>query len=93
MENAVDGVGDVAEGGRRNDGIVRNAVLAVGERGDEREAGGSDERGVALELDQLPWAHDDGPELQDGAVLAGRAGHGGLQVEEGDLVALLARRH
>ena len=89
MENAVDGVGDVAEGGRRNDGIVRNAVLAVG----EREVGGSDERGVALELDQLPWAHDDGPELQDGAVLAGRAGHGGLQVEEGDLVALLARRH
>lgn len=81
----MDLVGDVGEEGGGDDGVVGDAVAADGERRDEGEVGGADEGGVALELHQLPWAHQDGPELEDRERLPRPRRHGRLQVEERDL--------
>lgn len=81
----MDLVGDVGEPGGGDDGVVGDAVAADGERGDEGEVGGADEGGVALELLQLPGAHQDGPELEDGEPLPRPGRHRGLHVEERDL--------
>lgn len=84
MENVVDPVGDLSEGRAGSNGLPGDAVAAYGKGGDEREVGGSDQGGVAVQLLQFPGAYKDGSELQDGKSLSGSGRHRRLHIEEGD---------
>ena len=64
LENVVDLIGDLAERRGENDGVAGYAVAAHGQGGDEWEIGRLDQGGVALQLHQLPGAHQDGSEFQ-----------------------------
>ena len=85
VQDAVDGVGDVAEGRGGGDGVAGDAVAAHGRRGDDPEVAGADERGVGPHHHEPPRAHEDGPELQQRVPLPRPLRHGGLHVEERDL--------
>lgn len=90
MENVENSVGDLIKGRGGDDGVFGNAVAANRQGGDRIEVGGSDQSGVALELNQLPRANQDGSEFQYGEPLTGSGRHRRLHVEEGDFVSVLA---
>lgn len=93
VEEVVDGVSDVAEGRRRGHGVPCDAVAAHGGRRDRGDrVGGADERGVGGDLNEPARADEDGAELEQRVALARPLRHRGLDVEEGDLGAPLARR-
>lgn len=93
MKNVVDPISNLKERGSRNHVVSGNAVAAYGQGGDEGEVGGSDQSGVELELDQLPRAHQDGPEFQYGISLTGSGRNRRFQVEEGNFRSVFARTH
>ena len=93
VEEVVDCVGNVAEGRRPGHGVPRDAVAAHGGRRDRGDrVGGADERGVGGDLDEPARADEDGAELEQRVALARPLRHRGLDVEEGDLGAPLARQ-
>lgn len=92
MENVVDLVGDVGKGGSGSDRISSDAVAARSGSGDEGEVRGANEGGVNAEFNELPGAHKNGSEFQNGKALSRSGRDGGLEVEEGYFRSLF-RRH
>ena len=88
MKNVINPIGNVAESRRGNDGLPRNAVTTDGQGGDEREVEGSDQGGVALQLNQLSRAYQNGSEFQYGKTLTGSRGHAGFHIEKCNFRAL-----
>ena len=74
-------IGDLEEGRGGNDGVGSDTIAAWIHGGDERGISWSDQGGVAVELDELSRANQDGPEFQQGGPLAVSDG---LHVEECD---------
>ena len=70
MEEVVNVIGDLEEGRGEDDSVGSDTIVAYGQGGDEREIGRFDQGGVALELDDLSRANQDGSEFQQGELLA-----------------------
>nr|GMD34092.1 vesicle transport V-SNARE 13-like [Ipomoea batatas] len=93
VEEIVDFVGDIGESRGRSDGVFGNAIAANRERGDEGGISGSDQGGVAFQLDELPGANQYPSELQEREALPGSGRDRRLHVEEGYLRRVLYRHH
>ena len=70
MEEVVNAIGDLEEGRGEDDSVGSDTIAAYGQGGDEREIGRFDQGGVALELNNLSRANQDGSEFQHGEPLA-----------------------
>ena len=70
MEEVVNTIGDLEEGRAGNDNVRSDTIAAYRQGGDEREIGRFDQGGVALELDELSRANQDGSKFQQGEQLA-----------------------
>ena len=84
MEEVVNAIGELEEGRCGNDGVGSDTIAAYGQGGDERKIGWFDQGGVALELDELSRANQDGSEFQQGDPFVGSGRDRGLHVEECD---------
>lgn len=93
MKNVINPIGNVAETRSGNDGVSCNAVTTDGQGGDEREVVGSDQGGVALQLDQLSRAYQNGSEFQYGKTLPDSCGHRGFHIEKCNFRALFTWAH
>ena len=81
VEKVVNAIGYLEEGRGGKDGVGSDTIAAWRQSGDQREISWSDQGGVAIELDELSRANQDGSEFQQGEPLAASDG---LQVEECD---------
>ena len=71
MEEVINAIGDLEEGRGENNGVRSDTITVYGQGGDERKIGQFDQGGVALELDELSRANQDGSEFQQGESLSG----------------------
>lgn len=84
VENVVDGISNIREQRRQNDVVAADTVASNGQGRYETEIRGLDQSGVASELRELLWAHQDRPELENRETLASLR-HSRFDVEEGNL--------
>lgn len=90
MKNVINPIGNVAETRSGNDGVSSNAITTNGQGGYEREVEGADQGGVALQLNQLSRAYQNGSEFQYGKTLTSSCGDGGFHIEKCNFRALFA---
>ena len=64
MEEVVNAIGGLDQGRGGNDNVRSDTIAAYRQGGDEREVSWSDQGGVALKLDELSRANQDGSEFQ-----------------------------